>query len=156
MVARYIDPGESVLDIGAGACGLSDELPVGCVYWPVDAWPAHAGVGHLDLATARDDHFGRSRFDVAVLSGVLEHVADAERAIRLAALWARRVVLTYSWACDEHRPAEVAELVSCGQPTAHWRCLLAADAREVFVGDVRLTRLDRWHDHAVYEGRTNG
>ena len=150
-VARHIAQGESVLDIGAGACGLLHALPAGCSYFPVDAFPVNrVAVLTVDIMTADEWQF--RDYDVAVLAGVLEHVADAERAVRLAATWAKRVILTYSWDCDEHRPREVEEAVSRGETTTHWRCLMAAGAAEVTVGGVRLSRVGEWYDHAVYMG----
>ena len=149
-IARWILPGESVLDIGAGACGLRHALPAGCVYLATDAYPVRVDVATVDLMTAGDDLF--SGYDVAVLAGVLEHVADAERAVRLAARWAKRVVLTYSWDCDEHRPRDVEEAVSRGETTTHWRCMMAAGAEDVTFGGVRLSRVGEWYDHAVYMG----
>ena len=151
-VARHILPGESVLDIGAGACGLLHALPAECSYTPVDAYPVRADVTRVDLATVGEGRFTLLDLDVAVLAGVLEHVADAERAVRLAATWARRVILTYSWECDEHRPRDVEEAVSRGEASTHWRCLMAAGAAEVTVGGVRLSRVGEWYDHAVYVG----
>src|SRR5215212_8584783 len=77
MVAAYVPPGSSVLDLGSGAQTLADHLPPGCTYQPSDVVPG-PGVLLCDLDAGRWPRI-EGRFDVAICSGVLEylqHVPD--------------------------------------------------------------------------------
>ena len=72
MIAAYVPPGSSVLDLGAGAQTLAAHLPPGCAYQACDVVPG-PGVVLCDLDAGRWPALDR-RYDVAVCSGVLEYL----------------------------------------------------------------------------------
>lgn len=73
-MARFIPPCSSVLDVGAGAQGLAEFLPLGCAYQALDC-VAGPGVLVLDLDELKAPPFGH-RYDVVVCAGVLEYLRD--------------------------------------------------------------------------------
>src|SRR4051794_5936398 len=75
IIAAYIRPGSAVVDLGSGAQTLREHLPPGCSYQPCDLVPGPAPVIDCDLETGRWPELPR-RYDVAVLSGVLEYMPD--------------------------------------------------------------------------------
>lgn len=102
-VAALIRPGERVLDLGAGACGLRARLPAGCSYVATDIdTGGRSDIIEMDLMTASAQRFPAQSFDVAVLVGVIEHCFHAESAIALAMCWGRRVLFTYDPEADNY------------------------------------------------------
>ena len=79
MIAGYVPPRASVLDLGAGAQTLRDHLPPDCTYQPCDI-VAGPGVLACDLDAGRWPDTGQ-RYDVAVCSGVLEYLHDVPAAL---------------------------------------------------------------------------
>lgn len=137
-VAAFIAPGSRVLDIGAGAQGLRDCLPPGCAYQPMDC-VAGPGVLHVDFDAGAIPDLG-SRYDVAVLAGVLEHLADPLFALDCARRWAASMLFTY-------QPAETCPPgVDGGHPRMREADLLQA-ARGVGLAAVRV---GGWQEHGVY------
>lgn len=90
IVASLIAPGSSVLDFGAGACGLGRLLDPSCAYTPVDLPGVDMNAGL----------WPEGRWDVAVLSGVLEYADDPGEVLSRLRLLAGEAVITY-----DHGPA---------------------------------------------------
>lgn len=82
-LARWIPPGSSVLDLGAGRMALRRYLPPGCVYVPVDYLPRSVTTLVCDLNAKRPASLPRS--DVVVASGILEYVLDIPRLLNAIA-----------------------------------------------------------------------
>lgn len=70
LMAAWIPPGSSVLDLGAGPGYLREELPDGCTYSPMDrtSYGPEWKVWNIEYEIPEiDDH------DVGVIAGLLEH-----------------------------------------------------------------------------------
>ena len=93
MVASLSPSGTRVLDIGAGNQNLKEALRPGCTYFPADLVPG-PGVRHVDLESSLPLDLGQ--YDVAVLSGVLEHLTDPARALDQVKDVAPLLVVTYA------------------------------------------------------------
>lgn len=101
LIARHIQPESSVLDVGAGGQDLRNVLPPGCAYQAIDCVPGD-GVIVWDANADAPPQIART-YDVAVLSGVLEHVERPISVLVAATAWARRVLFSYvfrEWARD--------------------------------------------------------
>lgn len=86
LAARYIRPGSSVIDLGAGAEGLKRFLPRDCEYTPVD-------LPTFDMNAGLWPH---GRWDVAVMLGVIERANDPGDAMRHIHMIAPRALITYA------------------------------------------------------------
>lgn len=85
-VARLIEPGSSVLDLGAGAQGLRAALPDDCDYTPAD-------LPEFDM---NGGDWPSGWFDVVVMSGVLEYADDPEEVFERLRSLAPRAIITYA------------------------------------------------------------
>lgn len=86
-IARLIPKGVSVLDLGAGAQGLREFLP-GRSYTPADIFPRTKDTLPFDMNAGT---WPAGRWDVAVMSGVLEYADDPRDALahlRRLSTWA--------------------------------------------------------------------
>ena len=99
-IAARIQPGEHVLDVGAGRMGLAKLLPAGCRYTPLDCCATSPETLVADLDKGGPDILLWT-YDVAVMCGVLEYLRDPIGRLWDAGRWARRVVCTYATAEDE-------------------------------------------------------
>lgn len=99
-MAKAIPSGSHVLDIGAGGQGLRSLLPEGCSYTPLDKECAN-GIS-LDLEVALEIP---AKADIAVMSGVLEHVYRPIHALRLAIDVAPKLVLSYATLAKGQHPS---------------------------------------------------
>ncbi|MBI3802610.1 MAG: class I SAM-dependent methyltransferase [Nitrospirae bacterium] len=77
-IAGLIQPGQSVLEFGAGRMALKAFLPERCAYTPCDLVDRGDGTIVCDLNGTLPSF---RRHDVAVFSGVLEYVNDLPRLI---------------------------------------------------------------------------
>lgn len=77
MIARYIDPGSRVLDLGAGSSALRGVLPEKCEYQPCDI-VGGPEVLRCDLNRGLWPQVTKI-YDVAVVSGVLEYIRNESR-----------------------------------------------------------------------------
>jgi hypothetical protein len=86
LACRYIRPGSSVIDLGAGAEGLRRFLPRGCDYTPADLpdFDMNAGL------------WPDGRWDVAVMLGVIERSTDPADTLRHVRAIAPRAIVTYA------------------------------------------------------------
>lgn len=76
LIAAFVPDGSSVLDLGAGTQQLRRFLPPGCEYQPCDLVERENVLG-CDFNAGRFPDV-RQRYDVLVVSGVLEFVRDPE------------------------------------------------------------------------------
>src|SRR4051794_33128188 len=109
MIAAYVPLGSAVVDIGAGAQSLREHLPPGCDYQPCDIVPGE-GVLPCDIDNGQWPDLGR-KYEIAVCSGVLEHMTDIEPVLRGLPSVARRALVTY---CDRGRGQRIATRVAQG------------------------------------------
>lgn len=86
LLATFIEPGASVLDIGCGARGLAGRLPPDCRYLGLDL---------PDFDMDADDAWPTERYDYAVLAGVLEFATRPDAVLRSLRLVADTVLLSY-------------------------------------------------------------
>ena len=79
QIAGLIQPGESVIEFGAGRMALKQFLPEDCAYTPSDIVDRGRGTVICDLNNSELPLF--PPHDVAVFSGVLEYVNNVPRLI---------------------------------------------------------------------------
>jgi hypothetical protein len=142
LIASYIPPGSTVVDLGCGAQTLRDHLPEGCRYLPVDLVPA-PGVVVCDFNAGEFPELGE-RADLAVCSGVLEYLAaPLEFLARLPEL-ARRVLLSYADLGDDETQAT--------RERRGWVNHLTESELHAIVETAGLhsRELGAWTSHAVY------
>jgi len=94
LMASFVAPGSSVVDVGAGAMSLKGYLPAGCTYQPVDVVQGAPETRIVNFNTRVVPTFDQ-KFDVAVCSGVMEYVLDPGFFIDTVRSWADRIVLSY-------------------------------------------------------------
>lgn len=94
LIASLIPRGASVLDLGAGARTLAGHLSDSSRYQAVDLVPG-PGVVVCNFDTDELPRF-EDRFDIAVVSGVLEYLADVEGFVSSLGSVADAAVLTYA------------------------------------------------------------
>lgn len=123
MIAAYVPPGSSVVDLGCGAQTLRGHLPAGCAYQPCDVVPG-PDVIPCDLAAGRWPRLPRT-YDIAVCSGVLEYMPDAGAVLAGLGAVASRAIVTYS---DRRRGERIATRVAQGW-SSH---LVLSDLRRAF------------------------
>lgn len=92
-IARLVPAGASVIDIGAGAQGLRRHLDPSCRYTPADLYPRTPETLILDL---NGGPWPRGRWDVAVLSGVLEYANDPAQVLRRLHALTPVAIVTYA------------------------------------------------------------
>ena len=92
MAAEWIEPGSSVLDVGAGAMALGSLLKPGCTYQAADVVERRPGCFVADLNRGE---FPPGRYDWITFLGVLEYVHDVDRALVRAREAAPRMIVTY-------------------------------------------------------------
>ena len=86
LVATFIPPGSSVLDLGAGAGGLANHLPEGCTYTGAD-------LPDFDM---NHNRWPEGRWDVAVMAGVLEYARYPAAVFRHLHELAPMAIVTYA------------------------------------------------------------
>jgi hypothetical protein len=97
-MAKYIAPGESVIDLGCGQMWLRPLLKDN-VYHPVDYKQRDSSVSVVDF---NNYEFPDIEADVAFVSGALEYVQDHQWFIRKICSHARRCIVSYC--TTEHFP----------------------------------------------------
>ncbi len=71
--AQLIEPGSTVLDVGAGVMALREVLPTGCHYVPADLLQFDPATRVIDL---NNNGFPEGSYDVAVVLDVIEFIHD--------------------------------------------------------------------------------
>ncbi|MGE0461996.1 MAG: methyltransferase domain-containing protein [Vicinamibacterales bacterium] len=143
LIGRWIPPGSSVLDVGAGSMNLRRFLPEGCRYQPADVVLPDDATLFVDFNAGAVPLVG-APFDFVVCSGVLEYVVDVVHALRTLAGWGRRAIVSYAVASDP--PDEGA------RRRAGWVTHLseAALARNFAEAGLRVVREQSWEAQRVY------
>ncbi len=166
-----IRPGESVLDLGCGYCAVARSivLKAGAIVTGMDFSRSNLAQANAmiereglsdrlttvygDITTQRAGDDGQ-RFDVVVLSNVLEHLADRERLLAQYVRWYRpRVMLIRVPAFDRNwQTAWKAELgidYRCDQTheTEYTEASLRAELKSAGLGIVEL--ISRWGEYWV-------
>lgn len=95
VAASLVLPGESVLDVGAGAQSLRGWLHPSCTYTPADRNQRTPDTVVMDLDKTRPVTFAEP-FDVVVLLGVVEYLADPLGALRRCRALGRALVVSYA------------------------------------------------------------
>lgn len=135
-VAEHIEPDDHVLDIGSGARGLRDALPVGCGYVSFDIVEGATDVE--DIEECDPKLYSRDSFDVAVFAGVVEFLGKPVEAIAKVCWWARKVIVTYDPAADQGDPERLA---------------LLKDDRIATCCGLTVREVGAWESHWIYEVR---
>lgn len=92
-IAKLIPAGASVVEFGAGKMVLKQLLPVDCQYTPSDLVDRGPGTLVMDLNSPVLPRL--PPHDIAVLSGVVEYVADVPRLASYLATIAPKVIVAY-------------------------------------------------------------
>jgi hypothetical protein len=104
IIAKRIQAGSRVIDLGAGIMTLRDHLPDSCHYTACDC------VGHAPDSIVCDFNSGefpaRDHYDVAVASGLLEYLDDLPAFLKRLAGLATRAIVTYKPASAEELPKD--------------------------------------------------
>ena len=90
--ARLIEPGSTVLDVGAGVMALGAALPPGCRYVPADLLPFDPATRVVDL---NDGGFPEGAYDVAVVLDVIEFIHDPLALLQMLGGAAPHLVISY-------------------------------------------------------------
>lgn len=97
IIKQFVPEHSSVLDIGAGNQHLKTLIPETCSYQPVDCVPGdNVIVIDFNKENASDVILGS--YDIAVCSGVLEYIRDAEAFFKFVFNNTRMVIFTYVFA----------------------------------------------------------
>ncbi|WP_281984334.1 methyltransferase domain-containing protein [Thalassorhabdomicrobium marinisediminis] len=94
FAATYLEPGQTVADVGCGGMPLEEFLPEGCTYLPFDHVERDARTVVFDLDAP--ESYPEFKADVVVLLGVLEHLKQPARALRLLRDNAPRMIVTFN------------------------------------------------------------
>lgn len=102
LLASFIEPNSSVIEFGAGRLALKEMLPPGCTYRPADIVARSPDTLVFDLNGEYPEL--SSRYDYAVLSGVLDYVEDLPRLFRWLAATTRIALFSYAITDRLHDP----------------------------------------------------
>lgn len=95
FIAGFIQPGEKVIEFGAGNMLLKDIIPKDCKYTPSDLYD-RGGDNMLVLDLNGFLYPRIESYDVAVFSGVLEYVINIPRLINYVFQYANRIIASYA------------------------------------------------------------
>lgn len=93
--AKLVLPGESVLDVGAGAQGLARYLHPSCAYTPADQHQRTPDTMLIDLEQPQTI-IATEAFDVVALLGVIEYLTDPLSALQKLRDFGRYMVVSYA------------------------------------------------------------
>lgn len=94
VLASFVPPGSSVVDLGSGAQTLRDYLPAGCSYQPVDLIPGPRVIV-CDFEAGEFPSLDEPA-DIAVCSGVLEYLHEPGLFVARLPSLARQALLSYA------------------------------------------------------------
>jgi hypothetical protein len=143
VLAKHIEPGSAVLDLGSGAQTLRELLPPDCHYQPCDLVDA-PDVLRCDFNQDLWPVLPRE-YDVAVVSGVIEYLHDPVRFLERVPTLADRVILTHVYR-NEGAPRPRGP----SWATHMTRSELEATFDEI---GIRWEKIDQWNRHGIYELR---
>ena len=95
VIAGFIHPGSSVLDLGCGPQTLKGHLKPGCRYLPSDVIKSSPDVVLCDL-NAGIYPAVETRFDYVVCSGLFEYMRHPKEFLQRIPLLGQKVILSYS------------------------------------------------------------
>lgn len=105
IAARFIGPGKSVLDLGAGSMVLKKFLPPDCRYQPCDIYPRSPDCLVADLNAQQ---FPAGHYDWVVMLGVFQFLTDPAWAVAQCRQVAGQAVFSYSPTIrDQSTPKEI-------------------------------------------------
>lgn len=150
VLAGFIPPATSVLELGPGRGVLRHHLPEGCSYTAADLVAADADTIILDLNHAAWPELGEH--DVIVMSGVIEYVYDLERMIRRLGDIGEFVICSYA-SIDMAGQSDISVRRGHG-----WVNDLSVRQLERLFGDAGFScvRRDRWCDQHLFAFRKGG
>lgn len=96
--SAFIEPGRSVLDLGAGLRILEERLPMSNAYRAVDLidWPARREGGMpTEILDLNRGDFPTGPSDIVVMLGLLAHLHNPEDVLARARQMSERLILTY-------------------------------------------------------------
>lgn len=95
-LAKYIPANSTILDIGAGNQALKRLIPESCSYQAVDCVDNGEDVFVIDFNTVDTSTVSlRASYDIAVCSGIMEYIHDADNFFRFVVNHANNVIFTY-------------------------------------------------------------
>jgi len=94
LIASYIAPYSSVMDLGCGEMRLAQHLREGCTYQPVDLVMRSPDTIVCDFN--RGEFPPNRKYDVIVCSGLIEYIYDLDGFIRKIVSSGTRAIITYS------------------------------------------------------------
>ncbi|HEY1662534.1 MAG TPA: methyltransferase domain-containing protein [Verrucomicrobiae bacterium] len=95
IIAGFIPPGSSVLDVGCGAQTLKQYLKPGCRYQPCDVVKSSPDVIFCDFNAGIYPNVGEP-FDYIVCSGVFEYIRKPEEFLRRIPLLGHFTIMSYN------------------------------------------------------------
>jgi hypothetical protein len=95
IIARFITPGSSVIDLGAGAQTLRSHLQAGCQYQPCDVVNSSPDVLFCDFNREIYPKTDKT-FDYVVCSGILEYVWKPKKFLARVSSLGRTLLLSYN------------------------------------------------------------
>lgn len=95
LIASWIPPGSSVIDVGAGAMTLEQYLAPGTDYTPLDVVTRSDRTLRVNFNTYEIPQLTRIH-DYAVCSGVLEYIIPVHLFLDTVSKWARHIILSYA------------------------------------------------------------
>lgn len=95
IIAGFIPPGSSVLDVGCGAQTLKLYLKPGCRYQPCDVVKSTPDVIFCDFNAGAYPHISE-QYDYVVCSGVFEYIRNPEEFLRRIPFLGRSTILSYN------------------------------------------------------------
>ncbi len=144
MLAGLVRPFDEVLELGCGSQNLRHLLPEGCRYTPSDIIRRSDDCLLIDLNATELPELDR-RYDICVLAGVLEYVADLDRA--LAWVFRQADAAVFSYAVTDHSPDLDKRHFIYG-----WFNHLSHDQVLSLTGraGARCSQVGRWHGQHLY------
>jgi hypothetical protein len=106
ILARFVRPGSSVIEFGAGTMSLRKVLPENCSYFPSDIVKRTTDTIVCDLNDPIS--FDLTVYNTAVFSGVLEYVYDVEAVFKALQPHIQHIILSYACSdtCSHNRLAQ--------------------------------------------------
>lgn len=105
MIASFIAPGSTVLDLGSGAQTLRTHLPDDCFYQPCDVVQSTPEVIVCDFNRGEYPRSAK-KFTYVVCSGVLEYIRDHRRFLKEISSLGDSVILSYNLRVAGHTKFE--------------------------------------------------
>lgn len=94
IMSRYVKPGESVFELGAGRCHLREFLPADCAYTPSDIVERIPGTFVFDFNQKPLPEL--PKHDVLIASGVLEYAHDLPHLVSAISEKYDKLIISYA------------------------------------------------------------